>query len=103
MTPSPSNNVGLQNLINKATADLAQRLSVPIDDITVLESTTVTWPDGSLGCPQEGMAYAQVLTPGYLIRLQAGEQVFEYHASRRTEVVYCEKPMPPVEGTPLDT
>lgn len=95
-TPVESN---LQLLINKASADLAQRLTISENEIVVLEATSVVWPDGSLGCPQEGMVYAQVLTPGYLIRLKSRDQEFEYHASRGTEVVYCENPMPPVEGT----
>ena len=104
MTPSlpGSSDPGLKNLVDKAMADLAQRLAVSAEEIVLLEATGVTWPDGSLGCPQEGMAYAQVLTPGYLIRLRSGDQEFEYHASRGTEVVYCENPMPPVEGTPGD-
>lgn len=102
MTPSLLADACLQNLIDKASADLANRLSIQIVEITVVEATAVVWPDGSLGCPEEGMVYAQVLTPGYLIRLQSGDQEFEYHASRGTEVVYCENPMPPVEGTPGD-
>ena len=94
---------GLQSLIEKARVDLATRMAIPVEEIVVAEATSVTWSDSSLGCSQEGMAYAQVLTPGYLIRLQAGDQEFEYHASRGTEVVLCEDPKPPVEGTPLDT
>ena len=102
MTPTLPADAGLQFLIDKSMADLAQRLAVSIDEIILLEATSVVWPDASLGCPQEGMAYAQVLTPGYLIRLRSGGQEFEYHSSRGTEVVYCENPMPPVEGTPGD-
>ena len=103
MTPNlPTPASSPQTLIEKAKTDLAQRLSVSVDDIAVLQAETVTWPDSSLGCPQEGMLYTQVLTPGYLIRLQAGDREFEYHASRGTEVVYCENPMPPVEGAPGD-
>ena len=104
MTPSlplPAD-PSLRNLIEKATLDLALRLAVDIHDIDLVEASPVVWPDGSLGCPQEGILYAQVLTPGYLIRLQAGEQVFEYHASQGTTVVYCENPAPPVQNTPGD-
>ena len=93
---------GMQTLIDKAMADLSQRFAIPLNEISLLESTSVVWPDGSLGCPEEGMEYAQVLVPGYLIRLKSGDQEFEYHTSRGTEVVYCENPMPPVEGTPGD-
>ena len=92
----------LQNLIEIARQDLSQRISVPADDFILLEATSVTWPDASLGCPQEGMQYAQVLTPGYLIRLKAGEQEYEYHASREAYIILCENPTPPVPGTPGD-
>ena len=100
--PTPAD-AGLQSLVEKARADLAERLLVPADDIILLQAESVTWPDGSLGCPQEGMQYAQVLTPGYLIRLSYGDQEFEYHAGRGTTVIYCETPSPPVPGTPADT
>jgi hypothetical protein len=104
MTPTLSIPIeaDMQNLINKAIADLAQRLTVPVNDIVLLEATSVVWPDGSLGCPQEGMQYAQVLTPGYLIRLKSGDQEYEYHSSKESTVIYCENPTLPVPGTPGD-
>ena len=99
--PTPAN-PSLQNLIDRAVADLAQRLFVPAAQIQLVEASPVVWPDSSLGCPQEGMVYAQVLTPGYLIRLNANNTEYEYHASRGTEVIFCENPSPPVQGTPGD-
>jgi hypothetical protein len=104
MTPSPTipAGAGLQNLIDKAIADLAQWLSIPATQIKVVEATLVVWPDSSLGCPQPGMAYAQVLTPGYLILLEADGKLYEYHANRDTYVIFCENPSPPVPGTPAD-
>lgn len=103
-TPFPTipSEAGMQDLINKAMTDLAQRLAISVDEIILLEAKSVVWPDGSLGCPEEGMQYAQVLTPGYLIRLQSGDQEYEYHASKGTTVIYCENPTSPVPGTPDD-
>ncbi len=89
------------SLIDEAKTDLAQRLSLAVDQIILLEASAVTWPDSSLGCPEEGMAYAQVLTPGYLIRLEAGAHQYEYHASRGT-VFYCQNPSAPVPGVSPD-
>ena len=34
-------------------------------DYTLVSSEAMDWSDASLGCPQEGYAYAQVITPGY--------------------------------------
>jgi hypothetical protein len=44
-----------------------------------------------------------VLTPGYLILLNANGQNYEYHAGKGSEVFYCENPLPPVEGIPSNT
>ena len=94
---------GLQNLIEKAKADLANRLTVSTNEISLIEATSVTWPDSSLGCPQEGMVYTQVLTPGYLILLEYGGTTFEYHTSSRDSIVTCDNPSPPVPGSPGNT
>ncbi|HSL30220.1 MAG TPA: hypothetical protein VK900_13560 [Anaerolineales bacterium] len=104
MTPSQDTPLapGLQSLIETAEADLAGRLGILGDDIVIVEAITVTWPDASLGCPQEGIGYAQVLTPGYLIRLGVGDREYEYHANRETYVIYCENPLPPLPGDPPD-
>jgi len=96
-------NSGLEILIEKAKADLAQKLTVSVDEINLMEATAVTWPNASLGCPQEGMAYAEVLTPGYLILLEYRDNTFEYHASGRDTIVTCENPSPPVPGDPSNT
>ena len=94
---------GLQNLIEKARADLANRLTVSANEISLVEATSVTWPDSSLGCPQEGMVYTQVLTPGYLILLEQGGTTFEYHAGNRDTITTCENPSLPVPGSPGNT
>jgi hypothetical protein len=101
MTHSPTS-IGMEFLIEKAKEDLAQRLSITIAEISLAKAEEVVWSNASLGCPQTGMAYADVLTPGYLILLEANDAVYEYHTSKGTEVIYCKNPMPPVEGTPLD-
>ena len=105
MAPSPSTPTasGLQSLIETAKEDLTRRLSISMTQISLVEATEVVWPDSSLGCPQEGMAYAQVLTPGYLIRLESGNKEFEYHASKGTFITYCENPSPTIPGTPENT
>lgn len=92
----------LQGLIEKASTDLARRLTVPEDQIVLLEASAVVWSDSSLGCPEEGMMYAQVLTPGYLIRLGVGDLVYEYHASKSATILYCENPLLPLSEPPPD-
>jgi len=91
-TPATPN---LQSLIDKAKNDLAQRLSISITQINVVDAKAVTWSNSSLGCPQPGMVYAEVLTPGCLILLNANGQDYEYHVGKGSEVLYCEKPTSP--------
>ena len=102
-TPPMPSGSGLQNLIEKAKGDLAQRLSIPENEIILLNATDVVWPDSSLGCPQKGIVYADMLTPGYLIILSADSREYEYHTSKGTEMVPCENPNPPVPNMPGDT
>jgi hypothetical protein len=91
---------GLQPLIEKAKADLAQRLSIPASQINTVETKEVFWPDASLGCPQPGTTYAQVEISGYLIILEFNGHTFEYHANIHKYVFYCENPTPPIQETP---
>jgi len=89
-----------QRLIEKAKADLAQRLSIPASQINTREIRKVLWPDDSLGCPQPGMTYTQTLVQGYLIILESTGKEFEYHADLRDYVFYCENPTPPFQAPP---
>ena len=69
-----------------AQTDLARNQHVTVDKIAIIESRAVDWPDTSLGCPQPGVAYAQVITPGYFVRLELSGREFEYHTDESTTV-----------------
>lgn len=100
--PNPSDPT-LQKLIATATEDLAKRFSIASDQIQLHEMFEMTWPDSSLGCPNPSSMYMQVLTPGYLIRLQAPGGIFEYHTDKRGSVVYCANPSPlPLDSLPKE-
>jgi hypothetical protein len=67
-------------LVQRAKADLAKQLGIRQNEITVESVEQREFPDTSLGVPEPGRAYAQVVTPGYVIKLIAGNTVYEYHA-----------------------
>ena len=75
-----------------ARAALAEQLGLPVESIEVRSVQAVEWPDASLGCAEPGMMYAQVITPGYLIRLDAGGKVYEVHSDLQRAVV-CDRTM----------
>ena len=81
-------------LVTDAVADLARRLDVSPDAVTVVEALAVTWPDGSLGCPAPGMMYTQVLVDGTFVLLEAGGQRYEYHGGN--PLFLCEPGKGPV-------
>jgi hypothetical protein len=82
---------GLGPLVDQVVADLAKRLGVDPADIEVVEATSAEWRDGSLGCPQPGMVYTQVLQDGALIRLRAGTEEYNYHSGRNRPPFLCER------------
>jgi hypothetical protein len=71
----------LQSLVEVARANLAQRLAVETEAVGVHSIEEAEFPDASLGLPEPGQTYAQVLTPGYTIKLIAEAQVYEYRVS----------------------
>ena len=76
-------------------ADLAGRLGVPVENVHVVRVEEGYWPDTSLGCPEPGMAYAQVLVRGRRVVLEANNRTYEYHTDDAFtgRFVLCESPM----------
>jgi hypothetical protein len=87
---------GEQRLVELAEEDLARRQDLSVSRIRLISIEAVEWPDASLGCPRPGMMYAQVVTPGFLIVLEAAGQSYEYHTDRNCAVVMCQGDGPDV-------
>jgi hypothetical protein len=87
------------DLVDQAEEDLVNRIKVAPDSIVLQSVEPVDWPDSSLGCPQPGMNYLMVVTPGYLIKLEAGGKVYEYHTDTQ-HIVYCQNPKLPLPAEP---
>ena len=82
---------GSETPVQAAIADLSEQEGILPEDITVVSVEAVEWNDSSLGCPKEGFMYAQVITPGFLVTLEAQGQIFEYHTDSNQNVVLCRK------------
>lgn len=70
-------------------ADAAKRFDVPESSVVLVRAEQVTWSDGSLGCPEPGMSYPQILVPGFVVtaKTEAGELV--YHTDTRQQAKSC--------------
>ena len=67
--------------VEAARSSLASRLGVNSAQINLVRIEEVSWSDTSLGCPEPGKEYAQVIVPGYRINLEHQGREYEYHTS----------------------
>jgi hypothetical protein len=79
----------LEEVVSAARADAARRTGVAAESLALISAESVTWSDGSLGCPQPDVLYTQALVPGYRIRLRGPGGEMDYHASARGALVLC--------------
>jgi len=89
-TPSPVPEGGLQKKFTAIVRqDLATRLSMDVEAISVISLESIEWPNGALGCPAPGKVYTQGTVPGFRIRLEAEDQEYSYHTDRRGQFLLC--------------
>lgn len=86
----------LETAIEAALQNALHLTKIVKSKLRIVSTESVTWPDGSLGCPQEDTMYSQALVPGFRIVIQAGERQLDYHASTDGGLVLC----PPERATP---
>jgi hypothetical protein len=79
----------------QAVRDLATYLGISPDAVTVVAAESVVWADSALGCPEPGAMYMQALQEGMRIRLQVGEQIYQYHSSATRKPFLCQNPTEP--------
>lgn len=80
------------SILDQVLADANARTDVPVDEIEVMTAEAVTWPDGSLGCPEPGMMYTQALVDGYQVVLRAGDESLDYRVGNAGSFRLCEGP-----------
>jgi hypothetical protein len=71
-----------QKQVARARKDLAQRLGLDENEVAADSVTPADFPDAALGAPVEDEMSAQVITPGWRIRLQANKEAFEYRTDK---------------------
>lgn len=85
---------GIPDEIKKSFAlistDLEKRSSLPASSFQISGYDMQTFPNSALGCPDPGLNYLQVLTPGYVIRVEAGGKTYDYRSNLAgTHVILC--------------
>jgi hypothetical protein len=60
------------------------QLDVPTDNLLVVMTAQRDWSDASLGCPEAGKAYAQVITPGWVVTVDTDDLSTELQVNTDT-------------------
>ena len=89
-TGRPVSGEAPSELLDAIIADLITQKNIRRDDITVIRSESVIWPDGSLGCPKPGEMVTHVPVDGYRVVLRWAQKEFDYHASAKGRFFLCE-------------
>jgi hypothetical protein len=76
-----------QRAFEKVRATLAGELGVDPLIISLVDVTPVDWPDSCLGLPAMEEMCAQVVTPGYRVRVQEGGMIYEFHTDSEAKGV----------------
>jgi hypothetical protein len=71
----------VDSLVLLAQFDLTLKTNVDIEKISVVSVEETKFMDASLGVPEPGVEYPAVVTPGFIIILDADGDEYEYHAS----------------------
>lgn len=70
--------------------DLARR-GVATDQITLISAESVTFNDGSLGCPEPGRMYTQALVNGMRVQVKVGTKSYDYRFGSTNTPKLCER------------
>ena len=88
--------------IRSAVTDLVKRVEEEPETIQIVLAEQVTWSDSSLGCPEPGMLYAQVLTTGIWLVLSHQGQAFDYRVTDNSGALCTQaQQQEPLERRPL--
>jgi hypothetical protein len=66
-----------ESVTNAALDAASAYLRVDPEDLMLVMFAQRDWPDSSIGCPQPGMAYSQIITPGYIVTVDTYDMVTE--------------------------
>lgn len=70
-----------------AISTLSENLGLATDQIKLISTEAVDWPDSCLGITMEGIACAQVITPGFRVLLEANGRQVEYRTNEDGSII----------------
>jgi len=89
ITELPSTSLTVDKFVQIAKRELASRLNIDVEKVSLVEAVEFTWPDAALGCPSPGRVYAQGRVPGFRVLLEAAGVRYDYHLDQTGQFVLC--------------
>ena len=77
-----------EETISRARRDLAHRLAIEEDAVTVVSLEETEFSDAALGAALAGEMSAQMITPGWRLRLKAQHKDYEYRSNGKQLRLY---------------
>ncbi len=98
-SPTPTPTPAPPNAAARAMALLARDQDITGSRISLLSFEAIDWPSPALECPQPGVLYTAIITPGWRFTMGYGDRVFEYHSDLNgTNILTCDEHKP--QGPP---
>jgi hypothetical protein len=88
------------SLAEQAIALVSQTTGIPSEELAVVSTQTLEWPDSSVGCPEPGGNYLQVLTEGVKVVVEGHGKSFAVHGTSANNLFICNNPKPPANTPP---
>jgi hypothetical protein len=85
-----------QAILDPILKEAAALAKLDREQLVIVRAEPVVWNDGSLGCPEPGMMYTQVLVNGYWVVIDAGGQKYDFRVGSGGTFQLC----PPGQGQP---
>jgi hypothetical protein len=83
-----------EGLAQQARQDLANRLTLEVNQVEFLKVVPAKWPYDPVGCPPLEGKQMDENNPGYQILLTANGQTYTYHTDGKDWIVLCNLRMP---------
>ena len=80
-TPEPTPTPEVPSFGGLFIAELSNKLEIKPKNIKLVSYEDTIFNDSSLGCPEPGKFYAQVITPGWKIMFEVDGNIYEYHSN----------------------
>jgi hypothetical protein len=80
-------------IVELVLAHVAAETGMDLEALTVTEMEAQEWPNAGLGCPKPDEMYMQMITPGYLVQVQGGEETFNVHTNADGSVIVICEPL----------